>query len=461
MTTAGRAASLALLLGLLAILAGGAGAAEPPAPGKGPSAGARSWAIRVIVPNRPGKSTQPVKAPPVSTTSSTVTFVYPADGSVVLTSGTNASASSTAGKQAHAVAATSVTDITIFDGEITAASLSASASADAGTSTATGAFGGTHVSGLKVFGRARTAGRVTLGGWGYLAVGARTIDRSAPEGAKAFHGVVAALDVHLTASHGGLPAGSELVLGYAEAQAQTVAKPLPAVPEISDALPGDRPQLLPKVTGPLVGVPQIVTPALGSAQYVFPVFGNASVADSYGTMLRTDGPLHRGDDIFGELGQPLVAAASGTVFSLGWSRTGGNRLWLRDQDGNEFYYAHLAAFSTLVSKGAHVRAGQVVGFMGNTGDVEGLPTHLHFEVHPVSLLFLENEGAVDPTTYLASWKRLTSLSFPVSGGWTPNVPGRPKGPPPGAFLVGVSDISAANGLDPGSLVRATKPAKRR
>ena len=54
---------------------------------------------------------------------------------------------------------------------------------------------------------------------------------------------------------------------------------------------------------------------------------------------------HHGDDIFGQLGQPLVACADGTVFSVGWNKIGGNRLWILDEQGNQFYYAHLSAFA--------------------------------------------------------------------------------------------------------------------
>ena len=56
--------------------------------------------------------------------------------------------------------------------------------------------------------------------------------------------------------------------------------------------------------------------------------------------------------------------------------------------------------------GAVVSAGDVLGFVGNTGDAEGTPYHLHFEVHPVGLLGLGYDGAVDPTTYLDAWKHL-------------------------------------------------------
>jgi murein DD-endopeptidase MepM/ murein hydrolase activator NlpD len=202
--------------------------------------------------------------------------------------------------------------------------------------------------------------------------------------------------------------------------------------------------LLPKVIGPLVGVPQFVTPPLDAGPYLFPVYGTSSYGDAYGAD-RGDVTFHHGDDIFGELGQPLLAVANGTVFSVGWNRVGGNRLWLRDHQGNLFYYAHLAAFSTSVRNGARVKAGQVVGFMGNTGDAEGAATHLHFEVHPVSLIYLGYDGAVDPTTYLQSWRRLRSLPFPVATGWAPSPPGLSRAPQPGALLIGATDI-ATGGL---------------
>ena len=54
---------------------------------------------------------------------------------------------------------------------------------------------------------------------------------------------------------------------------------------------------------------------------------------------------HHGEDIFAPLGTPLLAVADGTVFSVGWNDLGGYRLWLRDRQGNQFYYAHLSAFS--------------------------------------------------------------------------------------------------------------------
>jgi len=73
------------------------------------------------------------------------------------------------------------------------------------------------------------------------------------------------------------------------------------------------------------------------------------------------------------MGTPILAVADGTVFSVGWNTLGGNRLWLRDKDGNTFYYAHLSAYSPLAVNGLRVKAGAVLGFVGNTGDAITTP----------------------------------------------------------------------------------------
>jgi hypothetical protein len=210
---------------------------------------------------------------------------------------------------------------------------------------------------------------------------------------------------------------------------------------------------------PVVGQPPNVTPRLTTDRYVFPVYGNSSFADTYGAF-RGDvsGGWHHGDDIFAPLGAPVLAVADGTVFSVGWNEVGGWRLWLRDGGGNEFYYAHLSAYSPLAVNGAVVRAGDILGFVGNSGDAAGTPYHLHFEIHPVGLLGYGYDGAVDPTTYLLAWKRVQDLSFKAAAGWTPAATA--NAPKAGAILLQSTDISSASGLDPASLRRAIAPAAR-
>ena len=153
------------------------------------------------------------------------------------------------------------------------------------------------------------------------------------------------------------------------------------------------------------------------------------------------------------MGAPLLAVADGTLFSVGWNDIGGLRLWLRDTKGNEFYYAHLSAFSPLAIDGARVRAGDVIGFVGNSGDAETTPPHLHFEIHPVGLLGLGYDGVINPYRYLLAWQRLEDVRFVAGAGWVPALHAV-RAPSPGAYLLSSTDISSANGLDPGSLRRA-------
>lgn len=437
---------------LAATFAAGAIGAPLPASGNGPTAAAKALAVRIVLPDGRVVGSDAAQGAGAPSGSSSPSFAYPASGSVIVTGRIRASARVKAARTASGSATGAASNISIFNGEITADSASASATAATENGRAGGGFSGTGVVHLQALGRAHAFGKAGLGDWGYLTIAPHSVDRAAVPGSKAYSAVSMALEVTLTARHGGLPAGTRIEVGYAAVSAQT-ARPSP--PTLVS--PGDRPQLWPPVTGPLVGgVPQVYAPPLTAAPYVYPVFGASDYADQYGAELQGNGWEH-GVDIFGTLGQPVVAVSTGTLYSVGWNHSAGNRLWLRDRQGNEFLYAHLSAFSTLVSNGAHVRAGQVVGFMGNTGNSDGLPTHLYFEVHPVSMLFLGADGAVDAGSYLASWRHLANLSFPVATGWAPKVPGTISAPQPAAMLIGGTDISTASGLDPASLRRALRP----
>jgi len=160
----------------------------------------------------------------------------------------------------------------------------------------------------------------------------------------------------------------------------------------------------PHRSAPKVGAPLTATPPLGGTHYIFPLATAASWGDTYGSA-RSDVPggWHHGDDLFAPLGTPVVAVANGTVFAVGWNAVGGWRLWLVDHQGNNFYYAHLSGYTSLAQNDHEVKRGDVLGFVGNTGDAFTTPPHLHFEVHPNALLYLGYDGAVDPTTYLRAW----------------------------------------------------------
>ena len=93
--------------------------------------------------------------------------------------------------------------------------------------------------------------------------------------------------------------------------------------------------------------------------------------------------------------------------------------------------------------------------MGKTGDAEFSPAHLHFEIHPVSLLARGYDGAVAPYPFLNAWRRAQDVSFDAGRAYLPlDGPASARtgvAPPAGAVLLEADDISSASGLVPGAL----------
>ena len=119
--------------------------------------------------------------------------------------------------------------------------------------------------------------------------------------------------------------------------------------------------------------------------FVFPVAGPNSFADTFGAprMFGTAyAHLHQGTDIFATSGTPLVAVERGVLIKVGSDVLGGTKLWLVGASGTRYYYAHLSAFAPGVTEGLLVSAGDVVGYVGNSGNAISTPAHVHFEVHP-------------------------------------------------------------------------------
>jgi murein DD-endopeptidase MepM/ murein hydrolase activator NlpD len=433
---------------------------------KTPVASASAYAISGLVPGQPGAAAGAAVAPGDGNTGLADAFAYPDDGSIVRTGPLSSSVSTRTDAGAAAYSVTDVLGVSLFGGEITfdsAAGRASAAGAESNTS-------GSAVANLVVAGQPVGAvpnQRFTLGDWGTVVTLEQTVERASSGGAANARASVTAIHVILTAEHAGLPAGTEILIGHAESAASTPAvaagtttappkprpkptkasKPrLPSPPEPGKDVPG--------IDGAKVqAAPTDISAPLSPGGYVFPVYGPSSFGDTYGAP-RADVSWHHGQDIFGSLGSPLLAVADGTVFSVGWNDIGGFRFWLRDRAGNQFYYAHLSAFSPLAVNGKEVHAGDVIGFMGNTGDAQGTPYHLHFEIHPVALLPLGYDGVVNPYAYLIAWRHLEDVSFAAGRGWAPPVPATATAPRPGAFLLGSTDISSASGLEPGSLERA-------
>ena len=119
-----------------------------------------------------------------------------------------------------------------------------------------------------------------------------------------------------------------------------------------------------------------VTGVIASGPWICPVQGPHSFSNDWGQP-RPGGRSHQGNDILAPRGTPVVASVSGTA-TANSNSLGGIAYFLHGSDGNTYYGAHLQGYGQL---GA-VQAGTVIGYVGNTGDAAGGPTHLHFEIHP-------------------------------------------------------------------------------
>jgi hypothetical protein len=107
--------------------------------------------------------------------------------------------------------------------------------------------------------------------------------------------------------------------------------------------------------------------------------------------------LHQGTDLFAPLGTPVRAPFDGTLRRSD-GPIGGLAAYVTGTDGTYAYLAHLSALFPGQVDGMTVRQGDVVGFVGNTGDAAGGPTHVHFELHPRG-----SSQAMDPKATLDSW----------------------------------------------------------
>jgi hypothetical protein len=157
------------------------------------------------------------------------------------------------------------------------------------------------------------------------------------------------------------------------------------------------------------------------AKLIFPVVGPTTYADDFGDP-RPQG-RHEGNDIMAPRKAPAVAVESGKVKFWTTSSAAGCMLYLYGDSGTMYLYIHLnndlgsgndnkgkcvagVAYARGLKAGARVQAGQQVGYVGDSGDANGIHPHLHFEVHP------NGKAAVDPYPYLQKAQHLLFSALP-------------------------------------------------
>jgi hypothetical protein len=153
----------------------------------------------------------------------------------------------------------------------------------------------------------------------------------------------------------------------------------------------------------------------GVPTLLFPVAGATTYQDDFGQP-RAGGP-HQGNDLLATKKTPVIAVESGTVKFWTTSASAGCMLYLYGDSGTMYEYIHLnndltmkndnkgscvpgIAYARGLKDGAKVTAGQQIGYVGDSGDANGIHPHLHFEVHP------NGGAAVDPYPYLQSAQHL-------------------------------------------------------
>jgi len=184
---------------------------------------------------------------------------------------------------------------------------------------------------------------------------------------------------------------------------------------------------------------------------LFPVVGGAHYTDDFGAA--RPGGTHQGNDLLAPCGTPVIAVVAGTMQLDYGDRSG----WMIKLTGKSswYYYIHLgvtgdrkSALAPGLESGSVVKEGQVISYVGNTGDAAGGPCHLHFELHygdnvvsPYGTLQAATILEPDPTNPAMAGASTSSVTLTITGKvvWTVASGGD------GRLLVRPKSIKASDG----------------
>jgi len=156
----------------------------------------------------------------------------------------------------------------------------------------------------------------------------------------------------------------------------SLPSPPPPTPPVGQETPENR-----AAAGPMETVALIKPGAL-----IIPVTGvrPEQLRDTYSES-RSEGRTHNALDIMANCGAPVVAALAGKIIKLFHSDRGGVTVYQMDADNRTvYYYAHLARYADGLAEGRFARQGEVIGYVGDTGNVTPGACHLHFAIWTVA-----------------------------------------------------------------------------
>jgi len=110
---------------------------------------------------------------------------------------------------------------------------------------------------------------------------------------------------------------------------------------------------------------------------------------------RSTNRRHEGQDLFAPRGTAVYSATDGYVVRIGENRLGGKTVSVIGAGGRVYYYAHLDSYAPDLAVGDQVNTDSILGYVGNTGNAQGTPPHLHFGVYTL-------QGAINPLPLLAN-----------------------------------------------------------
>ncbi|CAE6821313.1 M23 family metallopeptidase [Xanthomonas arboricola] len=166
------------------------------------------------------------------------------------------------------------------------------------------------------------------------------------------------------------------------AMATSSAAPAVAAPAVAASSPST--EIMPAADTPAAPASAAAPEAASSGSgLLIPVqgIGSGQLQDTF-TDARSEGRVHDAIDILAPTGTPVIAVADGTVEKLFNSERGGLTVYQFDPNGTYcYYYAHLERYADGLAEKQSIKRGQVIGYVGSTGNADPAAPHLHFEIH--------------------------------------------------------------------------------